>query len=91
MAEQPLAILTPEHPLWPDFCNRLAGPEACNFQGEVPNTTWTCKGGRNQDFSRAILQTMPGVDVDGTLEYFSQNGGHCDCEVLFNVDKEGDT
>ena len=86
MADQPLEILTPEHPLWPDFCDRLGGEEGCNFQGQGQNITWTCQGGTNQDFSRAILQTMTGIDVDGSLRYFSENGGHCDCEVLFNVD-----
>jgi hypothetical protein len=86
MPDQPLVILTPEHPLWSDFCDRLAGEEGCDFQGEGLNTTWRCKAGRNQDYSRAILQTMVGIDVDATLRYFSEHGGHCDCEVLFNVD-----
>jgi hypothetical protein len=86
MRDQPLVILAPDHPLWSDFCERLAGEEGCNFQGEGENTTWRCKGGRNQDYSRAILQTMAGIDVDATLRYFSEHGGLCDCEVLFNVD-----
>lgn len=81
-------VLTPEHSLWREFCDRLAGPEACNFQGEGEDVTWTCAGGRNQDFSKAILQTMDGIDVEGTLLYFSEHGGHCDCEVLFNVDRD---
>jgi hypothetical protein len=83
-------MLTPEHLLWPEFCHRLGGEEGCNFQGEGENITWTCKGGANQDYSRAILQTMARIDVDATLRYFSENGGHCDCQVLFNVDRSED-
>lgn len=54
----------------------------------MPDVTWICKGGTNQDLSTAILQTMTGIDVDATLRYFAENGGHCDCEVLFNVDPD---
>ena len=86
MADLIPAVLTPAHPLWDEFCTRLEGPEGCDFQGEATNVTCKCKAGSNQDFSRAILTTMPGIDVEGTLEYFSAHRGHCDCEVLFNVD-----
>jgi hypothetical protein len=25
-------------------------------------------------------------DVVASLDYFNEHGGHCDCEILFNVD-----
>ena len=81
------SILTPGHPFWDEFCQRLEGPEGCNFRGEMPNTTWDCGGGSSLEFSKQILRTFLGIDVEHTLEYFRANGGHCDCEVLFNVDK----
>jgi Protein of unknown function (DUF2695) len=28
---------------------------------------------------------MKCVDVDATLEILKSRGGHCDCEILFNV------
>ena len=35
--------------------------------------------------TRAVLQEIPGIDVDGTLEFFERQGGICDCEVLLNM------
>lgn len=79
-------LMTLQHPRWDEFCERLAGPEGCNFQDE-PKTSWQCAGGTDQTFARKILIAMglSADDVAGSLEYFSTRGGHCDCEILFNV------
>lgn len=37
------------------------------------------------DTVEQILFSLPGVDVGGTLDFYMNNGGYCDCEVLFNV------
>ena len=37
------------------------------------------------DKTEQILLSLPGVDVGGTLDYFLEMGGYCDCEVYFNV------
>jgi hypothetical protein len=29
-------------------------------------------------------------DVQGSLRYFEEYGGHCDCEILLNVDTDAD-
>lgn len=81
-------IMTPAHPLWELFYNTLAGPGYCDFQ-ENP-LTWKCKGGNDKTFSSKILEDLkakkiPNLDVQGSLDYFSEHGGHCDCEVIFNV------
>jgi len=86
--------LTPNHPCWDEFCDRLGGEEGCNFRGA--DSTWSCAGdlGQNRDspervhgFSRAILKKMGLSDqqIAESLAYFRDHGGYCDCEVLFNV------
>jgi len=77
-------ILTPKHNRWHEFTSRLGGSEACDFREDG---TWKCKGGIDKTFSTSILTDMGGIDVPATLEYFTKHGGHCDCEVLFNVDR----
>ena len=77
------SIMTPEHPLWGEFCERLEGPEGCNF---TPDLKWTCKGGNDKSFATAILKHMGDIDIPVSIKYFDDHGGHCDCEILFNVD-----
>ena len=80
-------IMMPGNERWYEFFCRLEGPEGCNFhKDENDKTVWKCWGGNDQRFARAILETMGGIDIDGSLAYFTKNGGHCDCEILFNVD-----
>jgi len=81
-------LMTPEHPGWAQFCDRLGGPEGCDFHEDengVPR--WRCKGGLDKTFARAILDDLPDIDVEGSLGFFEEHGGHCDCEILFNVDR----
>lgn len=79
-------IMTPKHDLWGEFMTRLEGPEGCDFrEDENENVTWKCNGGTDKSKARAILESMPGVDVTGSLEFFEARGGHCDCEIIFNV------
>ena len=84
--------MTPEHPRWDEFCERLEGPEGCDFQQEVPGDadtiTWKCAGGYDKTFALAILEDMGGFDIEHTVEYLNDMGGHCDCEILFNVNCE---
>ena len=89
MSTTGLNVMTPAHPLWGTFKDRLEGPEGCDFQKDRPDhpgISWKCKGGHNQDFAKAILSTLPDIDVDASLAYFAEHGGHCDCEILFNVE-----
>ena len=77
-------ILTNEHPAFWSFCNRL---------GDV---LWP-KGQENPRCDHSLgttvetLNTIPGIDIPGTLEWLHSKGGHCDCEVMFNVACRYDT
>ena len=92
--------MTPDHPRWEEFCDRLAGPEGCDFGGEWPDDPnpwtrdgngewvmrWKCNGDRAM--SARILHTM-GLTVDeveASLLYFATHGGGCDCQVWFHVE-----
>ena len=79
-----MKTMTPKHPRWNEFCVRLAGPEGCDFKD---NHTWKCDNTSNRPFATAILKTMTEIDIAASMEYFDDNGGHCDCEILFNVDE----
>ena len=80
-------VMQPYHPQWETFCDRLSGSEGCDFQEDKDRGfTWCCGGGNDQSKSRAILETMDGLNIDLSLRVFTACGGHCDCEVLFNVE-----
>lgn len=80
-----MEIMVPGHSRWDEFCNKLEGPEGCNFRkDEGGEIIWDCDWTGKRPKTRAILSAM-GMDVEGSLAYFTEEGGHCDCEVLFNV------
>jgi hypothetical protein len=85
--------MTPDHPQWDAFLAQLAGPAACHFRHEPPESTrledfkWTCGGGTDKSFTLGILTEM-GLDAEAiaeSVDYFDAHGGYCDCEILFNV------
>jgi hypothetical protein len=72
--------MTPEHPRWEEFCERLdaaleGSPAGCNGCGHPAG----------HEAARSILATMDDVDVAASLAYFREHGGHCDCEILLNL------
>lgn len=69
---------------WAELFDRLAGPDACNFQDDK----WTCAGGNDKTFATEILMDM-GIDEQErgrVLSLVDVLGGHCDCEILFNAE-----
>jgi hypothetical protein len=69
--------LTKDHPQWNEFCHRLGARLA------PPGSPGTqCQHGHEQ--SRRVLEEM-GFDPEPTLRYFAENGGSCDCGVMFNI------
>ena len=72
-------IMTPKHEKWDEFCEELAGSNYCDF---TEDDHWKCNGTLNK--SKEILSRYD-VDIEASLDYFMENGGYCDCEVLFNV------
>jgi hypothetical protein len=79
-----MGIMTPNHPRWDDFCQELEGENGCNFREDSFN--WDCKGGYDKSKTEKILKNY-NVNIQESLKYFEEHGGHCDCEILFNVAK----
>jgi len=79
-------IMTKGHPRWDEFCKRLKGSEGCNFRyDENGKLIWNCGGGEDKSFAIKILETMPEIDIQRSIEYFETSGGWCDCEIILNV------
>lgn len=81
-------IMSPKHPEWEDFIDVISGPEGMNFRG-IPgslNFNWDCTSKIDKTICRKWLAfSDPPVDVEKSLRLFEAFGGHCDCEVVFNV------
>lgn len=81
-------VMTVSHPKWSEFIERLEGPEGCDFQEGVnpPETvSWKCDLKNERPLARKLLADYD-VDIEASLAYFDKNGGHCDCEICFNVE-----
>jgi hypothetical protein len=82
-----LEILTPWSLRWSVFVRLL---EDILTEG-LPEGTWRCgddgTGGSKHRYAKAVLIELGGIDINGTLEFFREYGGYCDCEILFNVDR----
>lgn len=63
-------IMTPEHTLWPTFLSQLSRVSIC--QGTTKH-------------ARAVLEEMPGIEVDASLEALAELGGTCDCAIELDV------
>jgi len=81
-------IMTINHPSWKHFVKLLEGKEGCNFRKDTKGEVkWKCKGMHNKDLAKNTLKKhFPGIDIKKSMEYFEKHGGHCDCEILFNVE-----
>jgi len=81
-------IMSPKHPEWKDFIDVISGPEGMNFR-EIPgslNFNWDCTSKIDKPICRKWLAfSDPPVDIEKSLRLFEAFGGHCDCEVVFNV------
>ena len=76
-------VMTVTHPRWNEFTQTLEGPDGCNCREEAGQFLWDCSGPERKH-ARRVLEAM-GMDVEKSLAYFDELGGHCDCEILFNV------
>lgn len=68
-----LELMDYENFHWNTFINRLSDRMV------FPN----CDG--TLDNSRAALESFGNVDVDASIKFCQEHGGHCDCEVLMNT------
>jgi len=90
-----LDTMTPKNPRWAEFVTRLEGPEGCNFRehpkypGDPGHFTWDCDANdRTCPHARAILKAMGATETEiiNSILFFSNHGGFCDCEILYNVE-----
>jgi hypothetical protein len=63
-----------------------AALRACGRYVHVGGTEWEPAGdGAAFAASRAVLSAMGHWDVEGTIAFFREHGGRCDCTVMLNV------
>jgi Protein of unknown function (DUF2695) len=87
-----MEVLTPESPRWDEFANALF--EVTRIPGDPE--AWLCDGDGNGEsnpylvyrYAKKVMTDMGNVDIPGTLAFFQAHGGYCDCEILFNVDRQ---
>lgn len=82
-------MMTPEHARWDEFCERLGGPDGCDFKSLGPGPdqfTFKCKNDHTNAINILLEMGFGEPDIHASLDYFVERGGHCDCEILFNVD-----
>lgn len=73
-------VLTPTHKSWPTFRKKLNDAVTIYADGKLKNQ---CKG--DLALATKILESMNGIDIDETLIFLKEYGGHCDCKVIMNV------
>lgn len=72
--------LMPSHQLWPMFRKRLNDAITTYVNGKLHNR---CKG--DLALTIEILESLKNIDVEETIIFFKEYGGHCDCKVIMNV------
>ena len=67
------STVQPAHPKWKELLTKLEGVQLCR---------------RTTEYTRAILATMDGVDVDASLLALRRLGGYCDCAILYDIEED---
>jgi hypothetical protein len=83
-------LMTPANSRWSEFVGRL-NDALCIDDGH-----WRCDGDRVQAvepvfvhrYAKHVMAEMGQIDIEGSLAFFREHGGYCDCEILFNVDPD---
>jgi hypothetical protein len=65
-----ISTMSPLHPRWGEFLERLDQADLCH---------------RTTEHSRAILESLRGVDVAASLRALREMGGYCDCAICYDV------
>jgi hypothetical protein len=80
-------ILAPKSSRWNVFVALLGNI----LTDGLPEGAWRCgnddRGGSKHRYVEAAMAELGGIDIDGTLAFFWEHGGYCDCEIMFNVDR----
>jgi hypothetical protein len=78
-------ILTPKSNRWERFIDALDHAvqiNGCDGDGNIGNYLDVYRQ------AKRIMADMGNVDIPASLVFFQNNGGYCDCEILFNVDPD---
>jgi hypothetical protein len=78
-----LEIMTPESPRWAQFIDLL------NEIGEERGCVARSSENRFR-CAKEAMSRMGGIDIEKSVAFFWELGGHCDCEIVLNVDGWGD-
>ena len=68
-------VLTKDHKFWRALGIRL--------NDSLLQANKRCSG--DLRFTKKILKSLPGIDVEKTLTSFQKLGGNCDCHVLHSI------
>jgi hypothetical protein len=91
--------MEPSHPAWKKFCRRMKGAGGLDLKGQPTVGGWgrtiyvehrdnpepRCNEDPSRPITTRLLESMSGIDVQDSLEYFKVYGGFCDCLVALNV------
>jgi hypothetical protein len=56
---------------------------------ENSELVWSCNGDRTSAARVLADLGFSADEVEASMAHFQKAGGHCDCEILFNLDKGG--
>ena len=76
-------ILTPDSDRWGSFTEALG--DAVQVNG-CDGDRLQAVPGEHHRLAKRIMTAMGDVDISASIAYFEAHGGHCDCEILMNVD-----
>jgi Protein of unknown function (DUF2695) len=77
--------MTPRHPRWREFIGRLHEALAPEFDEDGNLVRWRCAGNHRHTVEALHGMGLTLGETDDSLRFFNEHGGHCDCEVMFNV------
>ncbi len=70
-----METMTTRNPRWREFAKQLA---------VIMNQ---CRGGHDKTGAISIMLGMGNIDIKESCLYFHKRGGHCDCEIIYNIDR----
>jgi hypothetical protein len=86
MEDSMAEVLTPDSERWDVFTETLY---LALFPDGNDNKGSKCLGDSGPSvhyYAKEVMRDMGGIDIAASLEFFQAHGGHCDCEILYNVD-----
>lgn len=77
--------MTLDHPRYPEFLDRLSGPDGINLREDGSHD---CEHSNGKPLTREVLHAMGfnSAEITSSLAYFEARGGFCDHEVVLDVE-----